>query len=46
MRAREAAATPETISKMVALGGDITLYPVAGTKLRFSIPTRLLPALR
>ena len=35
----QAAATPETIRKMVALGADVAVEPGAGTKSGFSMPT-------
>jgi hypothetical protein len=40
----QAAATPDTIRKMVALGADVAVEPGAGTKSGFSMPTVPPPA--
>jgi NAD(P) transhydrogenase subunit alpha len=42
----QAAATPDTIRKMVALGADVAIEPGAGTKSGFSMPTMPPPAPR
>jgi H+-translocating NAD(P) transhydrogenase subunit alpha len=41
-----AAATPETIRKMVARGGDVAVEPDAGAKSGFSMPIMPPPAPR
>ncbi len=42
----QAAATRDTIKKMVALGADVAVEPGAGTKSGFSMPTMPPPAPR
>jgi len=42
----QAAATPDTITKMIALGADVVVEPGAGTKSEFSMPTMPPPVPR